>query len=101
MYLSMKVTSAPAARAARMVIFSLALIPQAAAASVALPLVGAQIGASTEEVRTVMDLAGCPVQSFAAEGASVAVQCRDETGLDWRVLVDPTTGRVTRVLPLN
>lgn len=67
------------------------------AAMAALPSVGTQVGASAEEVKAAMDLAGCPLQAMAVESGKVAATCRDAAGATWKVVIDPTTGRVTEV----
>lgn len=71
------------------------LIPLAAQAT--LPSIGQPVGASAEELKQAMDLAGCPLQAMAVEAGRVAATCRDAKGETWKVLVDPTTGRVTEV----
>lgn len=73
----------------------LCLIPLAAQA--ALPSIGQQVGASAEELKQAMDLAGCPLQAMAVEAGHVAATCLDPAGVAWKVVVDPTTGRVTAV----
>lgn len=70
-----------------------------ATAAAALPAVGAQVGASAEEVRAAMEVAGCPVKALAVEAGQVAVACTDLAGTGWKVVIDPTTGRVTDVVP--
>jgi hypothetical protein len=73
----------------------LCLFPLAAQA--ALPAVGQQVGASVEELKQAMDLAGCPLQAIAVEAGKVAATCQDPAGVAWKVVVDPTTGRVTEI----
>jgi hypothetical protein len=77
------------------VALALGLMPMCAQA--ALPSIGQQVGASAEELKQVMDLAGCPLQALAVEAGQVAATCQDDVGEVWKVVVDPTTGRVTGV----
>jgi hypothetical protein len=46
-----------------------------------------------------MEVAGCPVKALAVEAGQVAVACTDLAGTGWKVVIDPTTGRVTDVVP--
>jgi hypothetical protein len=76
----------------------LCLVPFAVQA--ALPSVGQPVGASAEELTVAMALAGCPLQAMAVEQGKVAATCQDAAGEAWKVVIDPTTGRVTEVAPI-
>lgn len=67
------------------------------AAAFALPSVGDVVGTNPADAEDALELAGCKVRKFEAEGGKIEAKCADAQGKHWEVYIDPASGVVTKI----
>lgn len=67
-------------------------------AVMAMPNVGDVVGTKPDDATAALEMAGCKVSAYEAEGGKVEAKCTEaETGKAWEVYINPKTGAVVEM----